>query len=95
MKNRGDANATSVKRKATAIYRINSSACLLNSQMVWGWDFARSSRKGRFVMSTEKSIKSEVTVCDTVDDSVIDFLAKIFYPLVMAEINKKERTENE
>ena len=46
-------------------------------------------------MSTEKSIKSEVTVCDTVDDSVIDFLAKIFYPLVMAEINKKERTDNE
>ena len=52
-------------------------------------------RKGRFVMSTEKSITSEVTVCDTVDDSVIDFLAKTFYPLVMAEINKKERTENE
>lgn len=46
-------------------------------------------------MNTEKSIKSEVTVCDTVDDAVIDFLAKIFYPLVMAEINKKEHTENE
>lgn len=46
-------------------------------------------------MNTEKSITSEVTVCDTVDDTVIDFLAKIFYPLVMAEINKKERAEAE
>lgn len=44
-------------------------------------------------MSTEKSITSEVTLCDTVDDSVIDFLAKIFYPIVMAEINKKERAQ--
>ena len=55
----------------------------------------QSLMKGAQTMSTEKSIKSEVTVCDTVDDAVIDFLAKIFYPLVMAEINKKERTENE
>lgn len=43
----------------------------------------------------EKSITSEVIVRDTADDNVIDFLAKIYYPLVMAEINKKERKENE
>ena len=44
-------------------------------------------------MSTEKSITSEVAVCDTVDDDVIDFLAKIFYPIVMVKINKKERAQ--
>ena len=55
----------------------------------------QSLMKGAQTMNAEKSITSEVTVCDTVDDAVIDFLAKIFYPTVMAEINKKERTENE